>query len=130
MLCKHHHPPISEHFLTPTETLSTLSSYSSLLSSPAPSNFRFTSCLYALAQSRQHIKVELYIYLIVSGVFSISITFSRLNHVIACIRFTLSQVHPYYSIIHSSLVQHLGCLHLLTIVNSAAVNIGYKHLSP
>ena len=42
--------------------------------------------------------------------------------------FEYSFVYMYIFIIHSCVNGHLGCLHVLASVNSAAVNIGYMCL--
>ena len=43
-------------------------------------------------------------------------------------QFRPSIVYMYHIFIHSSVDEHLGCFHVLAIVNSAVVNIG-EHVS-
>ena len=70
--------------------------------------------------------VTFYVWLL-----SLNIMFSRLIHVVACVTTSFLLMGEQYSIArlystlsnHSSVDGHLGCFYLLTIVNSATMNI-------
>ena len=99
----------------------------------APGNHHSNLCFYEFDHSRYFICEIIEYVSPCNWLISLTVMSSRSSHVIACNRISFLFKAEKYSIVlytllclHSSLDGHLGCFHLLTILNITTINIGVQ----